>query len=296
MTADFGARNSALWRRLPALLEACERRWALTVLPPFPNLSYNYVAPVVRADGTEAVLKIGLPHRELRTEIDALRLFDGRRSVRLLAADPEQGALLLERLQPGATLTALASEAADARATSIAAAVMRGLWRPVPAEHDFPHVRDWAQGMTRLRARFDGGVGPFPQRLVEEAETLFTEMLASSAPPVVLHGDLHHDNILAAQRASWLAIDPKGLVGEPAYEVGALLRNLWPDRHTVLHPGKLLERRTHQLADALEIDRARVRGWAVAQAVLSAWWCLEDESDCWESAVAVAELLSAVQV
>ncbi|MCW3100468.1 MAG: aminoglycoside/hydroxyurea antibiotic resistance kinase, partial [Chthonomonadaceae bacterium] len=91
------------------------------------------------------------------------------------------------------------------------------------------------------------------------------------------------------------AIDPKGIVGEPAYEVGAMLRNLWPDRHTILQPGKLLERRAHQLAEELSIERARIRGWAVAQAVLSAWWCLEDDSDCWESAIVTAELLAAIK-
>lgn len=192
-------------------------------------------------------------------------------------------------------LTTLADETNDAQATSIAASVMRGLWRPVPLEHPFPDIRDWAQGMQRLRDHFGGGSGPFPLRLVEEAETLFAELLASASEPLVLHGDLHHDNILSAQRSPWLAIDPKGIVGEPAYEVGALLRNLWPDRHPVLHPGKLLECRTHRLAEELELDRGRVRGWAVAQAVLSAWWCLEDDSDCWEGAIAVAELLSAVK-
>jgi streptomycin 6-kinase len=295
MATEFSTQHPELWERLPTLLADCASRWALTVLPPFPNLSFNYVAPVLRADGTEAVLKIGMPHKELLTEIDALRVYDGRHSVRLLEAAPEQGILLLERLQPGVTLTTLADETHDAQATSIAAAVMQGLWRHVPPEHDFPDVRDWAEGMQRLRIHFGGGVGPFPLRLVEEAETLFTELLASSSEPVVLHGDLHHDNILSAQRSPWLAIDPKGIVGEPAYEVGAMLRNLWPDRHTILQPGKLLERRAHQLAEELSIERARIRGWAVAQAVLSAWWCLEDDSDCWESAIVTAELLAAIK-
>jgi streptomycin 6-kinase len=296
MTTDFSVQHPELWERLPTLLADCASRWALTVLPPFPNLSFNYVAPVLRADGTEAVLKLGLPHKELLMEIEALRVYDGRGSVRLLEADPEQGALLLERLRPGVTLTTLADEAHDAQATSLAADVMRGLWRPVPVQHEFPHVSDWAKGLQRLRAHFEGGVGPFSRALVEQAETLFVELLASSAEPVVLHGDLHHDNILASRRSEWLAIDPKGLVGEPAYEVGTMLRNLWPDRHTIVDPTRLLERRAYQLAEELEIERARVRGWAVAQAVLSAWWCVEDDSDCWEGTLAIAELLAAIKV
>ena len=292
MTTDFSAQHNELGQRLPTLLDHCAQRWSLTVLPPFPNLSFNYATPVVRRDGSEAVLKVGMPNKELCTEIAALRLYDGRNSVRLLDADPEQGILLLERLRPGTVLTTLADEANDAQATSIAAAVMQGLWRSVPPEHDFPLISDWSEGLLMLRAHFGGGVGPLPRRLIEEAETLFTELLASAAGPVVLHGDLHHDNILSSERSPWLAIDPKGVVGEPACEVGALLRNLWPGRHTILHADKLLQRRAHQLAEELQIDRARVRGWAVAQAVLSAWWCLEDDSDGWESAIALASELS----
>lgn len=175
---DFSEQHRELWGRLPALLDHCTQRWSLKVLPPFPNLSFNYVAPVLRKNGSEAVLKVGLPHTELQTEIEALRCYDGRQSVRLLDADPECGILLLERLRPGTVLTTLADEANDAQATSIAAAVMQGLWRPVPPEHDFPHVRDWITGLQELRAHFGGGVGPFPLRLVEEAEALFAELLA----------------------------------------------------------------------------------------------------------------------
>lgn len=293
--STFGERGIEWLQRLPTLLADCAQRWSLTLLPPFPNLSFHYVAPVVRADGTEAILKAGVPHKELWTEIAALRLYQGRNSVRLLDADSEQGTLLLERLYPGTMLTLLADEAQDAQATSIAASVMRGLWRPVPPGLAFPTIGEWAQGLQRLREHFGGGVGPFPVALVEEAETLFVELLSSASEPVLLHGDLHHDNILSAQRQPWLAIDPKGIIGEPAYEVGALLRNLWQDRHRLLNPGRILERRVYQLAEELSIERARVRGWGVAQAVLSAWWCIEDNSDCWEAAIANAELLAAIK-
>lgn len=281
---------------LPALLDDCARRWSLALALPFPNLTFHYVAPAVRADGTEAVLKVGVPHKELRTEAAALRAFDGRGSVRLLDAAPEAGLLLLERLRSGAVLTALADEAHDDAATAIAAGVMRGLWRPAPPGHDFPTVADWSQAFARLRARFGGGTGPLPSARVEEAESLFADLLASSAAPVLLHGDLHHDNILSAERRPWLAIDPKGIVGEPAYEVGALLRNLWPDRHTHRDPARLLERRAHRLAEALDLDPARVRGWAVAQAVLSAVWSVEDNDDGWAPTIANADLLAAIRV
>ena len=288
----FKERGREWLQNLPALLEEFARRWNVTVLPPFPNLSFNYVAPVICAGGMVAVLKLGVPHKELWSEMEALRVFNGRGSVRLLDADSEVGVMLLERLLPGTPLTTLADEANDATATAIAASVMRQLWKPVPAQHNFPSVEDWAQGMKRLRTHFYGGVGPFPAALVEEAESLFTELLASAASPLLLHGDLHHDNILESANDSWLAIDPKGVVGEPAYEVGALLRNLWPSRHTITNPQQLLDRRVRQLAEELDLDKARIRGWGVAQAVLSAWWTIEDGGDDWQDAITVAQWIS----
>ena len=294
--ATWGEPGRQWLAALPGLLEDCARRWSLTLSPPFPNLTFNYAASAVMADGTEAVLKVGVPNKEMRTEAAALRAFDGRGSVRLLESDTDAGALLLERLRPGAVLTTLADEAHDDEATTIAATVMRGLWCPAPPGHDFPTVADWGKSFANLRTRFGGGTGPLPRAQVDEAEALFFELLTSSGPPVLLHGDLHHDNILSAHRQPWLAIDPKGVVGEPAYEVGALLRNLWPDRHAHQNPGRLLKRRAHQLAEELGLDRARVRGWAVAQAVLSALWSLEDGENSWEGAIASAEFLAAMWV
>lgn len=275
--------------RLPAIIADCERRWSLTVLPPFAPLTYNYVAPAVRADGSPAVLKVSFPEPQVQAEIAALRLFDGSGSVRLLAADPEEGILLLEQLRPGTPLSTLAD---DEEATSIAATVMRQLWRPVPQDHAFPSVSQWAAGLTRLRNEFEGATGPFPRLLVEEAETLFAELLRSMGKPMLLHGDLHHDNILAAERAPWLALDPKGVVGEPAYEVGALLRNVAPQFLAEAPLSRVLTRRVHQFAEELGFDRNRLRAWGLAQAVLSAWWSLEDHGHGWEWAISCAEALA----
>jgi streptomycin 6-kinase len=169
---------------------------------------------------------------------------------------------------------------------------MRQLWRPVPAEHQFPTVAKWAAGMGRLRVRFGGTTGPLPASLVEEAETLFAELIASMGEVVLLHGDLHHENIVAAERQPWLALDPKGLVGEPAYEVGALLRNRLPEPLTQPEASRILARRVDQLAEELGLDRERLLGWGLAQAVLSAWWSIEDHGYGWEHAISVAGALA----
>lgn len=273
---------------LPAIVAGCVERWALSLDEPFPHLSYNYAVPARRPDGTEVVLKVCFPDREFLTEAESLRLFAGRGIVRLLEVDLARGALLLERLVPGATLRTIAD---DAKATEIAAEVMARLRRPAPAEHPFPTVADWARAFARLRARFNGSSGPLPPGMVARAEDIYRELLADQGSPMLLHGDLHHANILTSQRADWLAIDPKGVVGEAAYEVGALMRNWLPDMLTRPDAGAIQARRLEILSERLDLDRARLRDWSFAQAVLSACWTIEDEGTGWEGAIACAELL-----
>lgn len=288
MAEMFGDDGRRWLARLPAWLDDYAQRWSLRLLPPFAELSYNYVLPVIQANGETAVLKIGYPRPELTREIAALRLYNGRGMVNLLAADPPGGAMLLEQAQPG---TMLLDWHDDEAATRVAAQVMAELWRPLPADHTFQPVTDWLDGLAALRREFAGGSGPFPSRLVVLAEKLSADLLATAAAPVLLHGDLHHYNILAAQRQPWLAIDPKGVYGEPAYDVGAWLRNpldllQWPQL------GQLLAQRVAIFSEMLSLDRQRLVGWGVAQAVLSAWWSYEDHGQGWETAVTCAERLA----
>lgn len=266
---------------LPSLLREIERRWSLMIQAPYPNLSFNYTAPAVRADSTHAVLKAGFPSPEFRNEAEALLHYDGRGMAKLLAVDEDRGVMLLERLEPGECLDTIEDED---EATRIAVDVMRKLWRPIATDYPFPTVSDWGLGFARYHERFPDG-GPLPAALVDRAERLFTELADSMEDPVLLHGDCHHFNILSATREPWLVIDPKGVVGEPAYEIGAFLRNPSPRRREVQ------ARRIDIFAEELELDRERILSWAIAQAALSAWWCIEDNGDCAEQAIACAEVL-----
>jgi len=281
--------GKAWLQSLPQLLRECEKRWQLTLRPPF-DLSFNYVAPAIDAIGNSVVLKVGVPNAELTSEIQALRLYDSNGAVRLLDFDTEKGALLMEQLIPGHSLSTLSEPANDEDMTRIAARVMRQLWRPLPAGHTFATVGQWPSGLKRLRERFDGGTGPFPKRLVEMAECLFDELLSSASTPVLLHGDLHHMNILKSQD-TWKAIDPKGVAGEPCYDVCALLLNPNVRFSTDV---QIQRRRLEILAEELSLDSQRMRGYAVAHAVLSAWWGFEDSATDWESALACAQTLERV--
>jgi streptomycin 6-kinase len=266
----YGTEAANAWfQRLPSLLEECAQRWHLKLFPPFENLSFHYVAPAVCADGTPVVLKTCAFSDEFEHGLAALRLFNGRGIARLLECDEEQKVMLLERLQPGTRLSSLVPEQ-DEQATSILAGVMHQLWRPAPTGHTFPTVEHLGQGLTQLRARYAGGSGPFPPRLVDEAIDLFATLSASAEVSMLLHGDLQHHNVLRSGE-TWLAIDPKGVVGDPGYEVGASFYNPMPAILEVHNLERMLARRVAQLSEELGIERARIRGWGLAECVLNAW-------------------------
>ena len=283
----FGKEGANWLQRLPSILNEIANRWEISLQNPFDDMAYNFVAPVILKDGSEVVLKVGVPNPELYYEMDALRLFNGRGAVRLLQADLELGALLLERLKPGESLLHLEN---DEEATKIAGMVMRQLWATGVDENIFPSVEYWAGGFQRLRPDGSGSHVLFPQHWLDHAQGLFRDLLASMEEAGLLHGDLHHWNILSAGRQPWLAIDPKGVFGEPAYEVGAWLRNPFPAILAEPFPHRIISRRVDQLSEQLGFDRERLLAWGLAQAVLAAWWSYTDAQEDWESWLQVAAL------
>jgi streptomycin 6-kinase len=287
----FGQQGSDWLRDFPNVIAEAAERWSLKLDSPFPNLSINFVTPATRADGAEVVLKAGVPNEEIFTEINALKLFDGKGAVRLLEADPGKGIMLLERLLPGTPVLGLGD---DIQAVEVAAGVMKRLKREAPAEHSFPSLEDWFGGLAKVRARFHGGSGPLPDKLLELAERTSAELLASSEEPTLLHGDLHHENILNSSRGSWLAIDPKGVVGEQAFEVCAFLRNPMPDLLTGMDTKQVLARRVDRFSESLGFDRERLIGWGLSEALLSASWDIDDENQSWKGAIFVAETYAAM--
>jgi streptomycin 6-kinase len=296
--ADFmltlhGPKGEQWVRELSERIAEYAARWSLSHIGEPFNLSYNYVAPATRADGTPVVLKFGVPHRELNTEIAALRLYNGQGICRLLEADEEAGAFLLERITPGTMLSTLFTEGSDDEATRIAADVMRRLWVPAPTDGPFPTVADWARGLERMREEYKDQPCPIPAHLAALAEEYFAELIPTQSAPVLLHGDLHHFNILR-DGDTWRAIDPKGVIGEPAYEVGALLRNPFLELRSVPDVVTLTNRRLDILADELALNRERLRKWSFAQTILSAWWSIEDSGmpdDWFHHALACAEMM-----
>lgn len=152
-------------------------------------------------------------------------LYQGEGIVRLIASDLEIAALLLERLEPGVSRWHAQDDEASTR---IAAGLMKRLWRPVPDPANWRSLDSWLQALTTPAVP---AVTELPTRLLDKAQRLVQERLEST-PPVLLHADLHHDNILSAAREPYLAIDPKGIVGDAGYDVGPFLINPMPDVRT----------------------------------------------------------------
>jgi streptomycin 6-kinase len=271
--AAFGSQGQAWLASLPELLEAACHRWELTPGEPF-LLSYNYVLAVTRTDGSQAVLKLGFPNPELTSEINTLRLVDGQGACRILDSDPGQGLLLLERLQPGVMLATMEE---DDIATRIAASLMRQFWRSPPQEPGFLDLGKWFDELKELRPHFSGSTGTFPRKTVEKVDSLLPGLLAESSRQVLLHGDLHHYNILSSGRG-WLAIDPKGVVGPAEFEPGPLLMNPIGIPISPSEGLQRLKRRVDILVEELGFDRQRLLAWALSFGLLSAWWDIKDGS------------------
>lgn len=219
--------------------------------------------------GSRVVLKIINQQGDEWRSGDVLRAFDGQGTVRVIEYDA--GALLLERLDPGEPLVNLVRRGEDERATEILAEVMQKMaGRAAPALS--PTVLDWARGFDRYLNTGDRQV---PHDLVNKARDWYQRLAMSGAKVMLLHGDLQHYNVLFDSKRGWVAIDPKGVVGELEYEVGAMMRNPveLPDLFTSTGT---VERRLEILAKRLSLDYERALAWAFAQAVLSAIWDVED--------------------
>ena len=180
------------------------------------------------------------------------------------------GAVLLERLVPGTSL--VAEGVPEDEATAIIADVIRRM-SPAPAPHATPAIESWAEAFERFKA---GGSTVIPITLVDAALRVYMDLCATQSTRRLLHGDLHHHNVLRDAQRGWLAIDPKGVVGEPAYEVGAALRNPC-ETPALFAESSILRRRVDCFAETLQLDATRILGWAFAQAVLAAAWELEDD-------------------
>jgi streptomycin 6-kinase len=247
--------RSAWLAALPTLIAELAHRWALTLGPPFRGTagSCAWVAPALLADGSDAVLKVALPHMEGAHEIAGLRFWDGELTVRLLDADESLDAMLLERCRPGTMLRARPEPEQD----DVLGDLLPRLWRTPPADIGFRPLSDMLRHWgDATRAVIDHYPDPV---LVQAGLDLFAELPATSERTVVLFTDLHAGNVLRAERVAWLAIDPKPFVGDPAFDATQHLFNCL-DRMQAAPLATIAG-----FADRLGFSAERVRLWMFAR-------------------------------
>jgi streptomycin 6-kinase len=257
-----GAEWAAGARRLVADLL---REWGLDVTGG-SRTGLNAVVLPVQRDGEPLVLKVGWPHDDARDEALALRHWGGRGAVRLVAADPGRGALLLERLDPARDLRDVDADTA----CEVIGGLLARLHVPAP-----PRVRRlpdwWGPRLARLGRRTD-----LPRRLVSRVTGLAAD-LASTESAVLLHTDLHYGNVLAGDREPWLAIDPKPLAGHPGWEVQPLLRNRIEELGTGAALRWSVRHRLEVVCDAAGVDADEARWWSIVATGVQCLWAAEDD-------------------
>jgi streptomycin 6-kinase len=292
----FGGGGESWLGALPKILDKCIDDWQLEVDATFQvSLSFNFVVPVRRQNGELGVLKVG-PHLKGRArEAQMLRMYNGNGAVRLLEFDKEYGALLMERVSPGLDLQSLwvSGEVSDRISTEIAVSVLQKFGSLLSA-NSLPSVSIWGMGFEKfLRENRRGTL--FPIEKVIKADGIFKELVATTVQVTALHGDLHHANILKSSDSSWLSIDPKGVSGDLAYEVGAFMRNPMPELSYLPDLEAVLEARLRQLSLALEMDIQRLWGWSYSQSVLAAIWSVAEDQDQWRQWLVVAEAFEKIE-
>jgi streptomycin 6-kinase len=280
----YGEKGKAWLDALPQLVAATSSKLDLRDLKEVTNLTCNYVLSGFLGDNP-IILKLGLDHEALIREAFALKRFAGYGAVKVLSED--KGILLLERAVPGVSLRGVCDEAIhefsgsrpaaalprgrDDEAVKISCGIMQKLHQAnIPVAHNFPHIKDWLTALDK-----DWNI---PNHYLQKAKKLRDQLLEASKPDVLLHGDLHHDNILK-NGETWVVIDPKGVIGEPAYEVAAFIRNPIPELLNHVDATTIIHNRITYFAEVLTLHSGRIIDWCFVQAVLAWVWALEDGCD-----------------
>ena len=257
-------------RRLPQLTATILEEWQLAVDGEALSGWTALVVPVTTAEGGPAMLKVVHPGEEEEHEHLALQRWGGDGAVRLLRADPARRAMLLERLHQSDLLDVPVLEACEIVAGLYARLHVPALPQLRPQS---VYIERWTDDLTRLPRS-----APIPHRLVEQAVSLGRDLAGDPASDgTMIHGDLHYENVLAADREPWLVIDPKPTSGDPHYEVAPLLWNRWDEVRGNVRDG--VRRRFHATVDAAGLDEDRARDWVVVRMVHNAMWEIEDHPD-----------------
>ncbi|WP_156882557.1 aminoglycoside phosphotransferase family protein [Halalkalibacillus halophilus] len=243
-----------------------EQLWEIQILDPF-ELSINFVAPAIGVDLQKYVVKFSFPDQGFKDEINALKLFPDTHSVRLINTDENRGVMLLEHILPGYSMRSMKEE----QYCNIVAEVSANIHLPAPKSSFLPSTRARLHSLEHIERNHPSGIGPISKAQLQNAKLVFSYLYHSTETSYILHGDLHHDNIIKGER-DWKAIDPKGLIGEKEYDFIPFLLNELPEEGYE----RVIENRAMTLCDVLRLDYRRMLLWGYAHAVLATSWSVSD--------------------
>ncbi|WP_327739406.1 aminoglycoside phosphotransferase family protein [Streptomyces nojiriensis] len=261
-----GAAGAAWLAELPGIVDELLERWECVPDGEVMHGGVGIIVPVLRRDAVPAVLKVSFPHPGNAHEPDAFEVWGGRGAVLLHERDDERFAMLLERVR-----TSTLEEVEDGdEVVTVAGRLSRRLAVPAPA--GLPRLREQADSWEDRLRKDERELAHTVPRYVVDAAVATVRELGRTQPDVLIHGDLHARNILRADREPWLAVDPKGCVGDPAYDGGTLLKTRALSLVAAEDLGKAVHRTLDVFVEAAELDRERVRRWAQLHAVQAAFW------------------------
>jgi streptomycin 6-kinase len=276
--------------RLPGVLAGLLEEWQLSPDGWMMHGFVALVAPVRTVSGRPAVLKVSFPDEESEHEHLALQHWGGRGAVKLLRADPHRSAMLLERLHQERL-----NDMWDLEACEIVAGLYPLLHVPALPQLSLltTYVDRWAGELAELPRS-----APLPRRLVQQAISLSRDFVTDDASTgTLIHGDLHYENVMASDRAPWLAIDPKPMNGDPHYELAPMLWNRFDE--LAEHGQRVrdgVRARFHALVDHAELDERRARDWVVVRMMNNACWRLQDPPEVQRLAPAADYLTMCIAV
>jgi streptomycin 6-kinase len=262
----YGDRGRDRINSLADTVDTYAHNLCLSELLPVSNMTYNFVLAGWRLS-EPIILKMSL--EGFTKEAAALKAFQHFGAVGVLAL--EKDVMLLQRAVPGTSLKSYFPDR-DQESVEIACGVIKKLHSaPIPASHPFPHIKDWLKTLDNSYAGIEG-------KYLFKAQNLRNKLIATATKDILLHGDLHHDNILK-NGDSWVVIDPKGVIGEAEYEVAAFIRNPIPELMNASNAKDIVDKRIRAFAQTPDFAEDRVRDWCFVQGVLSMIWAIEDGGD-----------------
>ena len=275
ITKAFGVDGHKWLQLLPKIINYSINKWQLKNVVTVGGLSNNYVAygysDIYKSN---IVLKISTFGKEFQNEKSALLYFNGHGVNRLLDYDNTYSILLLEKIGDGVTLSSLFPENEN-QAIRVATSVINQLHstKKPPKEDTYPTLSEYVTAFDIFTHH------EIHNELISFAQNLSSELLCQNRPNYLLHGDLHHFNIISSADGSWTSIDPHGVIGPIEYEIGAFIRNPVPDIFNQNNLQQLLTNRFNLFSELLGLDRKLLIQYSYMSTMLAIIWDIENNGD-----------------